>query len=119
MVQAKRVRYTQDDVHQMLAPLASLDLNGSPDESLEALAPVLKAVHDSRQGELFIKTLRQYRTDKENEIAVVCKDNFKDFHRSVEQLLRVRQTTIDLKSKVTSANQEIQLSGKELTQQVN
>jgi len=49
--------------------------SSSVTENLEALAPIIKTIYESRQQEAFLRTLKELIELKDQEIMKICGDN--------------------------------------------
>ena len=86
-------------------------------EFFDQLIPAIRdASRDGRSYQL-LQSLSQYSNDREAEIEKICSTNHQDFTTSVNQLLRVREVTVDLTSEILKLNQAIQLSTEKLAGQ--
>jgi hypothetical protein len=99
---------------------------------LEALGPIIKTIHESKQQEAFLRTVSGLIEAKENEIEKICGDNYqvgslprlkcrsklltilKDFVSSVSTLLTVRSYTHNLKERITSLDDSVSSVGHSL-----
>ncbi|KAB5596325.1 Exocyst complex component Sec15 [Ceratobasidium theobromae] len=91
----------------------------SPTENLEGLGSLLKAVHDSRQQEPFLRTAKALVETKDADIEKICGDNYQvwphcigpsncqDFASSVSTLLTVRTYTLNLRDRINSLDQQV------------
>ncbi|KAG9287563.1 hypothetical protein G9A89_019624 [Geosiphon pyriformis] len=91
----------------------SAELN-SENENLEQLGPIIRSIYDNGRQEAFLEQLAVFVRKKEGEIERMCNSNYQEFVHSVDQLLKVRQGTVNLKNKIIDLNYDVQLSGKKL-----
>ncbi|QRW16378.1 exocyst complex component Sec15 [Rhizoctonia solani] len=87
----RRPAYTQSDIDAQLQAIHLLDPS-STTENLEGLGTLVKSVHDARQQDAFLRTV-------------------KDFAGSVSTLLTVRTYTVNLRDKINSLDQEVSQVG--------
>ncbi|CAG8459120.1 4894_t:CDS:10 [Paraglomus occultum] len=102
------------DQQQLQSLVLSAELN-SENENLEQLGPIIKSIYDSGRQEAFLDQLTAFERKKEGEIERMCNSNYQEFVQSVDQLLKVRQGTVNLKNKIIDLNYDVQKSGKKLT----
>lgn len=69
------------------------------------------------QTSKLLQTLSKFASDKEAEIETICNTNHQEFVTSVNQLLRIREGTVDLTAEILELNQSIQASTERLAQQ--
>lgn len=69
------------------------------------------------QTSKLLQTLLKFASDKEAEIEKICNTNHQEFVTSVNQLLRIREGTVDLTAEILELNQSIQASTEHLAQQ--
>ncbi|CAG8465584.1 12000_t:CDS:10 [Ambispora gerdemannii] len=101
------------DQQQVQSLVLSAELN-SENENLEQLGPIIKSIYDNGRQEAFLEQLTVFVRKKEGEIERMCNSNYQEFVHSVDQLLKVRQGTVNLKNKIIDLNYDVQLSGKKL-----
>ncbi|CAG8491482.1 5716_t:CDS:10, partial [Ambispora leptoticha] len=101
------------DQQQLQSLVLSAELN-SENENLEQLGPIIKSIYDNGRQEAFLEQLTVFVRKKEGEIERMCNSNYQEFVHSVDQLLKVRQGTVNLKNKIIDLNYDVQLSGKKL-----
>ncbi|RHZ47096.1 hypothetical protein Glove_593g29 [Diversispora epigaea] len=103
-----------DNEQQQLQSLVlSAELN-SENENLEQLGPIIKSIYDTDRQEAFLEQLAVFVRKKEGEIERMCNSNYQEFVHSVDQLLKVRQGTVNLKNKIIDLNYDVQKSGKKV-----
>lgn len=83
-------------------------------ENIEQLAPLIRNACIDNNDEALLQELEAFAITKERDIEQMCNENHAEFVDSVDRLLKVRKGTIDLKSKITSLNMEVQDSGSTL-----
>lgn len=64
-----------------------------------------------------MQSLTHFSEQRESEIERMCNSNHQEFVTSVDQLLRVREGTVDLTSEILSLNESIQASTERLLEQ--
>ncbi|ODQ55686.1 exocyst complex subunit Sec15-like protein [Saitoella complicata NRRL Y-17804] len=100
-----------DDLVQQVQALYSSD---TTDADLQHLAPIIQlACSSSREADL-VHELQAFADRKEQEIERLCNMNHADFVASVDQLLEVRQKTVQLREQIMTLNDDVQESGKML-----
>ncbi|ELU45514.1 rsec15 [Rhizoctonia solani AG-1 IA] len=105
----RRPAYTQSDIDAQLQ-IHLLDPS-STTENLEGLGTLVKSVHDARQQDAFLRTVKALIESKDADIEKICGDNYQDFAGSVSTLLTVRTYTVNLRDKINSLDQEVSQVG--------
>nr|CAG8441077.1 15646_t:CDS:10 [Entrophospora candida] len=95
---------------QLQSLVLSAELN-SENENLEQLGPIIKSIYDTGTQEAFLDQLSIFVRKKEGEIERMCNSNYQEFVQSVDQLLKVRQGTVNLKNKIIHLNDDLHNSG--------
>lgn len=72
---------------------------------------------DSRNTNQLIQAFDQFANDREAEIERKCSDNHQEFVKSVNQLLKTRQDTVDMTDEILTLNESIQESIEKLAAQ--
>ncbi|CAE6535112.1 unnamed protein product, partial [Rhizoctonia solani] len=106
----RRPAYTQADIDAQLQAIHLLDPS-STTENLEGLGTLVKSVHDARQQDAFLRTVKGLIESKDADIEKICGDNYQDFAGSVSTLLTVRTYTVDLRDRISSLDQEVSQVG--------
>ncbi|KAF8759780.1 Exocyst complex component [Rhizoctonia solani] len=106
----RRPAYTQSDIDAQLQAIHLLDPS-STTENLEGLGTLVKSVHDARQQDAFLRTVKGLIESKDADIEKICGDNYQDFAGSVSTLLTVRTYTVNLRDKINSLDQEVSQVG--------
>ncbi|CAG8582591.1 18435_t:CDS:10 [Dentiscutata erythropus] len=101
------------DQQQLHSLVLSAELN-SENENVEQLGPIIKSIYDTERQEAFLEQLATFVRKKEGEIERMCNSNYQEFVHSVDQLLKVRQGTVNLKNKIIDLNYDVQKSGKKV-----
>ncbi|CAG8464408.1 17265_t:CDS:10 [Cetraspora pellucida] len=102
--------HAQQQLHSLVL---SAELN-SENENIEQLGPIIKSIYDTERQEAFLEQLATFVRKKEGEIERMCNSNYQEFVHSVDQLLKVRQGTVNLKNKIIDLNYDLQKSGKKV-----
>ena len=89
----------------------------SDNEYFNQLLPAIKDASKGGQGQQLLQSLAQYSANREAEIERICNTNHQGFVSSVNQLLHVREGTVNLTSEVLQLNQSIQSSTEKLAEQ--
>ncbi|KAJ3333415.1 hypothetical protein HDU76_008439 [Blyttiomyces sp. JEL0837] len=80
-------------------------------ENFDQISYTIKTIFQSGKEEAFTEQLNQFIEKKEAEIEKMCNFHYQEFVQSVDQLLKVRQGTINLRSKIVELNTELQEAG--------
>lgn len=97
---------------QQLTLFSDLDAES---ENLEQLGPIIKSLDEANQSDAFLRRLREFVQEKEDEIENVCNANHQDFASAVDKLLKVRSGTVSLKHRISELNEEVQAGGQSLS----
>ena len=89
----------------------------SDNEYFNQLLPAIKDASKGGQGQQLLQSLAQYSANREAEIERICNTNHQGFVSSVNQLLHVREGTVNLTSEILQLNQSIQSSTEKLAEQ--
>lgn len=89
----------------------------SDSEYFNQLIPAIKDASHGGRGQLLLQSLAQYSSEREAEIEGICNSNHQGFVASVNQLLHVREGTVNLTSEILGLNQSIQSSTEKLAEQ--
>jgi hypothetical protein len=92
-------------------------LSASDSDYIDLLIPVIKDVRSHDSSTQLISALNQVSAAREAEIEKICNSNHQEFVGSVNQLLRVREGTVNLTSEILELNQSIQASTEKLANQ--
>lgn len=101
---------------QQLTLFSDLDAES---ENLEQLGPIIKSLDEAGQSDAFLRRLRDFVHEKEDEIESVCNANHQDFANAVDKLLKVRSGTVSLKHRIGELNEELQAGGQSLSSKVS
>ncbi|RUP11994.1 exocyst complex subunit Sec15-like-domain-containing protein [Jimgerdemannia flammicorona] len=88
-------------------------------ENLEQLGPIIKQVTETGKQDAFLDHLDAFIRKKEVDIERMCNNNYQEFVQSVDQLLKVRQGTVNLKHKIVELNTEMHKTGSRLAAKQN
>ena len=89
----------------------------SDNEYFNQLLPAIKDASKGGQGQQLLQSLTQYSANREAEIERICNTNHQGFVSSVNQLLHVRDGTVNLTSEILQLSQSIQSSTEKLAEQ--
>ncbi len=103
--------------HQSMLTAQQITLTSSDADYMDQLIPVIKDARSSDRVGQLVSALNQLSAQKEAEIESICNSNHQDFVASVNQLQRVRESTVSLTSEILSLSQAIQASTDKLAQQ--
>ncbi|KAI9808520.1 MAG: hypothetical protein M1825_003668 [Sarcosagium campestre] len=106
------------DNHRTVA-VAAQQILGSPSDVdyLDQLIPAIKDASQTGQLSQLILSLSEFSDSRDADIERMCNTNHQEFITSVNQLLRVREGTVDLTSEILGLNQAIQASTENLAGQ--
>ena len=111
----RRARAPHVSLETQLQQLTLLsDIDSNP-ENVEQLGPIIKSLDEAHQQDDFLRHLRKFVRQKDEEIEMVCNENHQEFVSSVDELLIVRSGTVSLKHRINELDQEIQSSGHALS----
>ncbi|KAJ8660146.1 hypothetical protein O0I10_004005 [Lichtheimia ornata] len=85
-------------------------------ENLEQLGPVIKQITQTGRQEAFVDQLDALIRKKDGEIERMCNAHYQEFVQAVDQLLKVRQGTAELRQKISEVNIALQTRGNRLTE---
>jgi hypothetical protein len=103
--------------HQSMLTARQITLTSSDADYMDQLIPVIKDARSSDRVGQLVSALNQLSAQKEAEIETICNSNHQEFVASVNQLQRVRESTVNLTSEILSLSQAIQTSTDKLAQQ--
>lgn len=86
-------------------------------EYFNQLIPAVEDATREGRGAQLLQSLSQYAGDREAEIERICNSNHQGFVSSVNQLLHVREGTMDLITNILTLNQSTQSSTEKLAEQ--
>ena len=80
-------------------------------ENLEQLGPVIKNITQTGKQEAFLDALDTLIRKKDGEIERMCNSHYQEFVHAVDQLLKVRQGSVELRRKLGEVNETLQSRG--------
>lgn len=95
---------------------AQIVVSPSDTDYLDQLIPFIREYSNGNRTSQLLQSLSKFAVDKEGEIETVCNTNHQGFVSSVNQLLQVREGTVNLTSDILNLNQEIQDSTEKLAE---
>lgn len=84
---------------------------------LDQLIPSIREYSYGNRTSQLLQSLTDFSSDKEAEIERMCNANHQEFVTSVQQLLRIREGTVNLSTEILGLNQSIQSSTEKLVDQ--
>ncbi|KAI9796806.1 MAG: hypothetical protein M1833_005949 [Piccolia ochrophora] len=84
---------------------------------LDQLIPAIKDASRAGRAGLLMQSMSHQSQTREADIEQMCNTNHQDFVTSVNQLLRVREGTVNLTTEILNLNQAIQTSTEKLAEQ--
>ncbi|KDQ20586.1 hypothetical protein BOTBODRAFT_26590 [Botryobasidium botryosum FD-172 SS1] len=106
----RRKTFTQESIDTQLQSIHLLDAS-SITENLEALGPIIKSIHETRQIDAYLRTLQGLIESKDSDIEKICGDNYQDFVSSVSTILTVRSYTVNLRDRITTLDGSVSAVG--------
>ncbi|KAH0565793.1 hypothetical protein GP486_000812 [Trichoglossum hirsutum] len=104
----------RDDI---AAAVQQIILSPSDADYLDQLIPAIRDASRSKRTGQLMQSLSHFSDRCEADIEKMCNSNHQEFVTSVNQLLRVREGTVNLTSEILSLNQSIQSSTEKLAEQ--
>ena len=101
----------------MASDMLQIIQSPSDNEYFNQLLPAIKDASKGGQGQQLLQSLKQYSANREAEIERICNTNHQGFISSVNQLLQVREGTVNVASEILQLNQSIQSSTEKLAEQ--
>ena len=103
----------------MLLTLGTLQIVLSPSDNdyFNQLIPAIQDASNGGRGQLLLQSFTQCYNDREAEIESICNTNHQGFVASVNQLLHVREGTVELTAEILGLNQSIQSSTEKVAEQ--
>lgn len=89
----------------------------SDSDYLDQLIPSIREYSYGNRTSQLLRSLSSFASAKEAEIENICNTNHQEFVSSVNQLLRIREGTVNLTSEILDLNQSIQASTEKLAEQ--
>ncbi|KAF2841718.1 exocyst complex subunit Sec15-like protein [Patellaria atrata CBS 101060] len=106
-----------DSGDDLAAAVQQITLSASDTDYVDQLVPVLKDVRYSDRAGQLVQALNQFASEREADIERMCNSNHQEFISSINQLLSVRQGSVDLTAEILELNQSIQKSTENLAGQ--
>lgn len=91
--------------------------SSSDDDYVDQLIPSLREFSHGNRTAHLLSELQRFAAGKDSEIERQCNTNHTGFVDSVDQLLRIREGTVNLTNEILQLNQEIQASTEKLVDQ--
>ena len=92
-------------------------LSPSDTDYLDQLIPSISEYSHGNKTSQLLQSLSEFAGDRENEIERMCNASHQEFVTSVNQLLRIREGTVNLTTEILSLSQSIQSSTERLVEQ--
>jgi exocyst complex component 6 len=92
-------------------------LSPSDTDYLDQLIPSINEYSYGNKTSQLLQSLSEFAGDRESEIERVCNASHQEFVTSVNQLLRIREGTVNLTTEILGLNQSIQSSTERLVEQ--
>ena len=92
-------------------------ISPSDTDYLDQLIPSIRDYSYGNRTSQLLRSLSQFASDRENEIERKCNASHQEFITSVNQLLRIREGTVNLTKEILDLNQSIQASTEKLADQ--
>ncbi|EOD46453.1 putative exocyst complex component protein [Neofusicoccum parvum UCRNP2] len=107
-----------DSADDLATAVQQITLSSSDADYIDQLAPLLRdARYDGNRAGHVIQSLNHVSAAREADIERMCNSNHQEFVNSVNQLLRVREGTVDLTAEILNLSQSIQASTEKLAEQ--
>ena len=91
-------------------------LSSADSDFFDQLVFAIKDASKESRGYLLLDALSQYSNDREVDIEKICGTNHHEFTTSVNELLHVREETVNLTTEILQHNQAIQASTEKLAE---
>ena len=95
---------------------AKIVTSSSDSDYVDQLIPSLRDAHGNKTSHL-LGALSDFAAARESDIERQCNTNHQEFVNSVNQLLRIREGTVNLTNEILDLNQSIQSSTEKLVDQ--
>ncbi|QVM06087.1 hypothetical protein D8B26_000800 [Coccidioides posadasii str. Silveira] len=93
-------------------------VNSSSDtDYLDQLIPSIREYSHGNRTSQLLQSLTKFANDREAQIESICTSTHQEFVTSINQLLDIREGTVNLTSEILDLNQSIQASTKRLAEQ--
>ncbi|OAT14381.1 hypothetical protein BDBG_18004 [Blastomyces gilchristii SLH14081] len=97
--------------------LNQIVISPSDTDYLDQLIPSIREYSRGNKTSQLLQSLSKFANDRESDIEKACNSSHQEFVASVNQLLRVREGTVNLTSEILDLNQSIQASTERLAEQ--
>lgn len=97
--------------------LIQIVLSPSDTDYLDQLIPSISEYSHGNKTSQLLQSLSEFAGDRESEIERICNASHQEFVTSVNQLLRIREGTVNLTTEILNLNQSIQSSTEKLVEQ--
>ncbi|KAJ3411833.1 hypothetical protein HDV05_001675 [Chytridiales sp. JEL 0842] len=87
-------------------------------ENFDQISYIIKTIFQTGKEDAFTEQLTEFIKKKEQEIERMCNFYYQEFVQSVDQLLKVRLGTVNLRSKIVQLNSEMQEAGSKIVEKV-
>jgi exocyst complex component 6 len=101
----------------LLTASVQIVLSPSDTDYLDQLIPSISEYSHGTKTSQLLQSLSEFAGDRENEIERMCNASHQEFVTSVNQLLRIREGTVNLTTEILSLSQSIQSSTERLVEQ--
>ncbi|KAI7904416.1 exocyst complex subunit Sec15-like-domain-containing protein [Cokeromyces recurvatus] len=92
--------------------LESFSITLDDTENLEQLGPIIKNITETGKQTAFLNALDVLIRKNDGEIERMCNAHYQEFVHAVDQLLKVRQGSVELRKKLTEVNNTLQNGGR-------
>ncbi|KAF2142852.1 uncharacterized protein K452DRAFT_248391 [Aplosporella prunicola CBS 121167] len=107
-----------DSADDLAAAIQQITLSNTDADYIDQLAPLLKdARQNDNRASHIVQALNHISAERESDIERMCNTNHQEFVNSVNQLLRVREGTVNLTAEILNLSQSIQGSTEKLAEQ--
>ncbi|KAJ3381701.1 hypothetical protein HDU84_004900 [Entophlyctis sp. JEL0112] len=108
----------QQMIREIRIQLVISDSGGSDTmaDNFDKVSYTVKTVLQTGKEYAFTTCLKEFIAKKQDEIEKMCNFHYQEFVQSVEQLLKVRLETTDLKAKIINLNSEMQEAGSKIVE---
>ncbi|KZZ93169.1 exocyst complex component Sec15 [Ascosphaera apis ARSEF 7405] len=97
--------------------LNQIVISPSDADYLDQLIPSIREYSKGNRTNQLLQSLAKFAADRETDIETLCSSNHQEFVSSVNELLRIREGTVNLTSEILDLNQSIQASTERLAEQ--
>lgn len=97
--------------------MSQIVISPSDADYLDQLIPSIREYSKGNRTNQLLQSLAKFAADRETDIETLCSSNHQEFVSSVNELLRIREGTVNLTSEILDLNQSIQASTERLAEQ--